>query len=93
MLEESLRGVVAIVAAKGTPEESAAFGAWLVAAAKASAEAAKDGGFLGFGAQQVSDRRAGDGRRCPHRRRGLSACSPLTVIPVPGPGRGRPRGT
>ncbi len=53
---EELRGVVAIVVAKGTPEESAAFGAWLVAAAKASAEAAKDGGFLGFGAQQVSDR-------------------------------------
>ena len=52
---EELRGVVAIVAAKATAEESAAFGTWLVTAAQAAADAAKDGGFMGFGAQQVSD--------------------------------------
>ena len=53
---DELRGVLTIVSARATPEESAAFGAWLGAAAQAAAEAAKDGGFLGFGAQQVSDR-------------------------------------
>lgn len=53
---EELRGVVAIVAAKASAEESTAFGQWLVTAAQAAADAAKDGGFLGFGAQQISDR-------------------------------------
>lgn len=53
---EELRGVVAIVGAKASAEESTAFGQWLVTAAQAAADAAKDGGFLGFGAQQVSDR-------------------------------------
>jgi len=31
-----------------------AFRRWLVAAAQAAADAAKEGGFLGFGAEQVS---------------------------------------
>lgn len=53
---EELRGVVEIVAAKASAEEAAAFGAWLVVAAQAAADAAKDGGFMGFNAQQVSDR-------------------------------------
>jgi len=53
---QELRAVQAIVAGKATPEETAAFGRWLVAAAQAAADAAKDGGFMGFGAQQVSDR-------------------------------------
>ncbi len=44
------------MAAKATPEEAAAFGRWLVAAAQAAADAAKEGGFLGFGAEQVSER-------------------------------------
>ena len=43
-----------IVAAKATVEETAAFGHWLVATAQAAADAAKDGGFMGFGAHQVS---------------------------------------
>ncbi len=53
---EELRGVVAIVATKASPEELAAFGTWLVAAAQAAADAAKDGGFMGFHAVRVSDR-------------------------------------
>jgi hypothetical protein len=51
-----LREVQRIVATRATSEETAAFGQWLIAAAQAAAEAAKDGGFMGFGAQQVSDR-------------------------------------
>jgi hypothetical protein len=51
-----LREVQAIVSAKATPDEAAAFGRWLVASAQASAEAAKDGGFMGFHAQRVSER-------------------------------------
>ena len=53
---EELQAVQGIVAAKSTPDETAAFGRWLVAAAQASADAAKDGGFMGFGARQVSER-------------------------------------
>ena len=53
---EELRAAQALVTAKATPEEAAAFGRWLFAAAQAAAEAAKEGGFMGFGAQQVSDR-------------------------------------
>ncbi len=53
---EELREVHGIVAAKATPEESAAFDRWLVASAQAAADAAKEGGFMGIGAEQVSDR-------------------------------------
>ncbi len=52
---DELRAVMAIVAARATPEETAAFGQWLLATAQAAAEAAKDGGFMGFGAKQVSE--------------------------------------
>jgi hypothetical protein len=51
---DELRDVQGIVAAKATPEESTAFGAWMLATAQAAADAAKEGGFMGFGAQQVS---------------------------------------
>ena len=53
---EELNAVQDIVAAKATPDEAAAFGGWLIAAAQAAADAAKEGGFLGFHAQQVSER-------------------------------------
>ena len=53
---EELRGVMAIVAAKASAEEATAFGAWLVVAAQAAADAAKDGGFMGFHAVRVSER-------------------------------------
>ena len=49
-----LREVQSIVAAKATPEEAAAFGRWLLSTAQAAADAAKEGGFMGFGAEQVS---------------------------------------
>ena len=51
---QELREVQALVAARATTEETAAFAAWLVASAQAAAEAAKEGGFMGFRAQQVS---------------------------------------
>lgn len=53
---EELRGVQGLVAAKAEPEEAAAFGNWLVHVAQAAADAAKEGGFMGFGAEQVSER-------------------------------------
>jgi hypothetical protein len=53
---EELRAVQALVARTAEPEEAAAFGRWLVTAAQAAADAAKEGGFLGIGAQQVSER-------------------------------------
>jgi hypothetical protein len=51
---DELRAVDAIVAEKATPEEAQAFRGWLVVAAQAAADAAKEGGFMGFGAVQVS---------------------------------------
>ncbi|MGN6129020.1 MAG: hypothetical protein ACTHOK_01620 [Nocardioidaceae bacterium] len=53
---EELRAVQAIVSDKADADEAAAFGRWLLSAARAAADAAKEGGFLGFGAEQVSDR-------------------------------------
>ena len=52
---EELSAVSAIVSSKATAEESAAFKQWLLATAQAAADAAKEGGFLGFGAVQVSE--------------------------------------
>ena len=51
---EELRGVNELVTAKARPEEAEAFRRWLVVAAQAAADAAKEGGFLGFGAERVS---------------------------------------
>jgi hypothetical protein len=53
---DEIREVRSIVSAKATPEEAAAFAAWLVAAAQAAADAAKEGGFMGFHAERVSER-------------------------------------
>jgi hypothetical protein len=51
---EELRGVNEIVTEKGTAEEAEAFRQWLLTTAQAAADAAKEGGFMGFGAEQVS---------------------------------------
>jgi hypothetical protein len=51
---EELKAVNQAVTAKATQEEAAAFRGWLVAAAQAAADAGKEGGFLGFGGEQVS---------------------------------------
>lgn len=53
---EELREVCAIVLEHATPEEAAAFGNWLVVTAEATANAAKEGGFMGFNAELVSER-------------------------------------
>jgi hypothetical protein len=42
------------VTAKATPEEAEAFRRWLLTAAQGAADAAKEGGFMGFGGEQVS---------------------------------------
>jgi hypothetical protein len=51
---EELRRAAGVAGAKATPEEAAAFGDWLLAAAQEAADAAKEGGFLGFHAERVS---------------------------------------
>jgi hypothetical protein len=55
---DELRGVQQLVAAKADAEEAAAFGRWMVQVAQAAADAAKEGGFMGIGAEQVSQREA-----------------------------------
>jgi hypothetical protein len=53
---QELSEVCAIVRSHSTPEEATAFGEWLISTAEAAANAAKEGGFMGFGAELVSQR-------------------------------------
>ena len=43
-----------IVSAKATPEEAGAFREWIMECAQRAADAAKEGGFMGFHAERVS---------------------------------------
>jgi hypothetical protein len=52
---DELRAVNSVLVAKTTPEETEQFRDWLKAAAQGAALAAKEGGFLGFGAERVSE--------------------------------------
>ena len=52
---DELRAVNELVSAKATPEEAEQFRAWLLEAAQRAADAAKEGGFMGFHAQRVSE--------------------------------------
>jgi hypothetical protein len=54
---ESLRQVTALIEKKAKPEAQG-FNQWLVSVAQKVAEAAKEGGFLGFGGTQVSEQEA-----------------------------------
>jgi hypothetical protein len=51
-----LRAVNALLAEKASPDEHAEFREWLRTAAQRAALAAREGGFLGFGGEQVSER-------------------------------------
>jgi hypothetical protein len=50
-----MREVMGIVKQKATPQEAEEFRQWLLDSAKRTAEAAKEGGFLGFKAKLVSE--------------------------------------
>jgi hypothetical protein len=52
---EILRRTSALVSTKATLDEASEVRAWLVKVAQATAEAAREGGFLGFGGASVSD--------------------------------------
>jgi hypothetical protein len=51
---DELRGVHEILVAKATPDETEAFGRWMLAVSQDAANAAKEGGFMGFHAERVS---------------------------------------
>ena len=55
---DELSAAVGLVAGMATPEETDAFRGWLVTTAQDAANAAKEGGFMGFGAELVSQREA-----------------------------------
>jgi hypothetical protein len=55
MLAE-LRAVNGIVRAKATPQEADAFRSWLFETASRTAQAAKEGGFLGIGSKRIGKR-------------------------------------
>jgi hypothetical protein len=46
---------VAVLDTKAAPEEKAGFCTWLLTVASATAEAGREGGFLGIGAVRVSE--------------------------------------
>jgi hypothetical protein len=52
---DELGAVNRIVSEKASPEDAAAVRAWLLDAAQAAANAAKEGGFMGFHAERVSE--------------------------------------
>jgi broad specificity phosphatase PhoE len=52
---DELREVNELVAQKASPEDAAAVRDWLLDAAREAANAAKEGGFLGFRAERVSE--------------------------------------
>jgi hypothetical protein len=52
---EILRRTSALLSTKATPEEATEVKAWLAKIAQATAEAAKEGGVLGFGGVSVSE--------------------------------------
>jgi hypothetical protein len=52
---DELGAVNELIGEKATPGEAAAFREWLLEAAKRAADAAKEGGFMGFNAQRVSE--------------------------------------
>lgn len=54
MVLDELGAVNEILEAKASPAEAEAFRRWLLDTASAAADAAKEGGFMGFGAEQVS---------------------------------------
>ena len=51
-----LKEDLAVLDEKSTPEEKSGFGAWLMTVAQATAEAGREGGFLGIGSVHVSDK-------------------------------------
>ena len=52
---DELRAANRTVSEKASPEEAEAFRAWLLDVARAAADAAKEGGFMGFHAERVSE--------------------------------------
>jgi hypothetical protein len=52
---DELSAVNDILRAKANPDEADAFRRWLLDVAQGAADAAKEGGFMGFGAVRVSE--------------------------------------
>jgi hypothetical protein len=55
MILDELREANRIVSEKATAEEATGYRAWVLQSAKNAADAAKEGGFFGIGAEQVSE--------------------------------------
>ena len=55
MILDELREANRIVTEKATPEEATSYRSWVLESARKAADAAKEGGFFGMGAVQVSE--------------------------------------
>ena len=70
---DQLSAVSRLAAEKATPEEVDDLRAWLLAVAQEAANAAKEGGFMGFHAERVSE---GEQRMLDRIEQALAAPSP-----------------
>jgi hypothetical protein len=70
---DELREVNRLVSEKAAPDDAAAVRAWLLAVAQEAADAAKEGGFMGFRAERVSE---GEQRMLDQLSRALAEPSP-----------------
>ena len=52
---DDTRQVAALLASKGTPEQAAQYRDWVMSVADGVAQAATEGGFLGFGGERLSE--------------------------------------
>jgi hypothetical protein len=52
---DELKEANRIISEKATPEEASGYRTWVLESARKAADAAKEGGFFGFGAVQVSE--------------------------------------
>ena len=73
MVLDELSAANDVLNAKATPEEAAAFRRWLLDVAEAAANAAKEGGFMGFHAVRVSE---GEEKMLQQMRETLGATEP-----------------
>ncbi len=56
MILEELREAIRIITEKATSEEATDYRTWVLESARSAADAAKEGGFFGMGAELVSER-------------------------------------
>lgn len=90
---EAVRQVVWLVGSKAGPEDLAAYRRLLLTVAERTAQAAKEGGFLGIGGEQVSDKERAVLEELRSVIGGDSEVGAVTLTHETPPGAGNPDGS